>query len=422
MKARNLILLVVVAAVLVGWAVWVLKPPAKLESNLLGTKVLPGLPINRVNKIVLVTTNTTLTLAKVKGAWAVANRFNYPAAFDKIAESLIQLGELKVGQVVTVDEKQRGAFNLLDPSSTSAGHKERSGTRLELRDENDGLLAWLLIGKPFMRGASAGGGMSAPWAFGDYPDGQYVLTANGRVFLVSHTLESLTPDAKNWLASEFVSESAAALQEISVTAPQREPIKLRRPKEGESFTLQGLSAEQGALDTAKVDQLSGALNFLRFDDIADPQLSPKETGLDQPVLFEAQTSGGRTYTIRVGNTLTNDALARYLQVAFAWKAPVESKAPDKEAAEKPEGQTNAVAAAKAGEQLAEETKELNDRLAPWIFIIKGYRLEPFLIKRADLVKKPEAPKPDAGLPAVDPVAKAGRQTTDTGGQMTETGK
>ncbi|MBI2439979.1 MAG: DUF4340 domain-containing protein [Lentisphaerae bacterium] len=421
MKPRNLILLVVAAAVLVGWAAWVLRPPAKPEIVLIGTKILPGLPINRVNKIVLATTNATLTLAKAKGIWAVADRFNYPAAFDKIAESLIQLSELKVGQVVSADEKQKGAFNLLDPSGTSPAPKEHCGTRLELRDENDGLLAWLLIGKPFMR-AAAPGGMSSPWSFGDYPDGQYVLGANDRVFLVSQNLAELTVAAKDWLESELFNENATNLQEISVTGPSREPIKLARPKEGGSLVLEGLSPEQGTLDGAKGDQLSGALSFLRFDDIADPALAAKETGLDQPVLFEARTSLGRTYTIRIGNTLTNDALARYVQAAVSWQAPAGSQATEKEATEKLETATNEVAAAQAKEQQAAEAMALNERLAPWIYILKSYRVEPFLIKRADLIKKPEAPQPDAGLPAVTPVAKEGRQTTDTGGQMTETGK
>lgn len=400
MKIRNLVLLIMVAALLVGWAVFTLRPPKKPEIQLLGSKVLPELPVNRVHKIVLTTTNATLILAKGKDIWAVANRFNYPAAFDKIAESLLQLSELKVGQVVSTHGKGKSAFNLLDPTAADS-IKELCGTRVELRDENDGLLAWLLIGKPFMRaapGAVSAGGPSAPWAFGDYPDGQYVLTGNDRVILVSQTFASLTPDAKNWLESDLINESAEELQEISVTGKEREPFKLSRAMEGASFALEGLKAEEGALDSAKVDQLSGALNFLRFDDIADPALPPKETGLGNPVLFEARTRSGRIYTIRVGNSLTNGTSDRYVQVAVIYQAPVESKAQEPEVAADDKSQTNEVAAIKTKEQKAEEAakesdeaKALNERLAPWTFILKSYSVEPFLIKRAELIKKPEAP-------------------------------
>ncbi len=420
MKTRNLVLLVVLAGALIGWATWTMRPQPKPGIALIGTKVLPGLPINRVNKIVLATTDNALTLAKVKGTWTVANRFNYPAAFDKIADGLLQLSEMKVGQVITAGESQKGAFNLLDPLAMTPVRKEQAGTRVELRDEQDGLIATLLIGKPFMRQAPEGG-MQGPLAFGDYPDGQYVQTADGHVFLVGQTLDRLTDDVKNWLASEFINVAANDIQNITITAPERAPIKLGRPENGKPFALEGLKEEEGPLDTAKVNQIGGALNILGFDDIAAPTLSPKETGLEQPVIFEAQTRQGQIYTLRIGNTLTNDTFDRYVQVAVAWKAPAEpkAKADEQDTTVKPEAKTNALdtvkanqqkaaETAKANHQKADETKALNDRLTTWTFILKSYRTEPFLITRTELIKKNEPPKPDAR-----------HQTPDTGGQATD---
>lgn len=406
MKTRNLVLLVVLAGALIGWAAWTMRPQTKPGTALIGTKVLPGLPINRVNKIVLTTTGNTITLAKAKGIWTVASRFNYPAAFDKIADGLLQLGEMKVGQVMTVSESQKGAFKLLDPAAATPERQEQAGTRVELRDENDGLLATLLIGKPFMRAAPAGG-MQGPFSFGDYPDGQYVQTADGRVCLVAQTLDRLVEDAKSWLAGEFINVAAADIQDISVTGPDRAAIKLVRPQEGKPFTLEGMKDEEGTLDTAKVNQMSGALNLLGFDDIAAPTLSPNETGLDHPVVFEAKTRQGQIYTMRIGNTLTNDTFDRYVQVSVAWKPPVE----DKVETAKLETSTNTADTVKISQQKAEETKTLNDRLAAWTFILKSYRAEPLLIKRTDLIKKTEPPK-DAGESAQADNPTAQTLTTD----------
>jgi len=396
MKTRNLVLLVVLAGALIGWAAWTMRPQTKPGIALIGTKVLPGLPINRVNKIVLTTTGNTLTLAKVKGTWTVANRFNYPAAFDKIADGLLQLSEMKVGQVVTASESQKGACKLLDPVTMKPGNPEQAGMRVELRDENDGLLATLLIGKPFMRAAPGSGGMQGPLALGNYPDGQYVQTADARVFLVAQTLDRLTEDVKSWLAGEFINAAAADIQEISVTGPDRAAIKLVRSKDGKPFTLEGMKDDEGTLDTAKVNQMSGALNLLGFDDIADPSLPSNVTGLDHPVVFEAKTLQGQTYIMRIGNTLTNDTFDRYAQVVVTWKAPTEPQA----------AKTNAVDTAKETDKFAkiadesakeaDKAKALNDRLSAWTFILKSYRTEPFLIKRADLIKKTEPAKPDAG--------------------------
>jgi hypothetical protein len=394
-----------------------MRPQPKPGTALIGTKVLPRLPINQVSKIVLTTTNNTLTLAKVKGTWTVANRFNYPAAFDKIADSLLQLGEIKVGQVITAGESQKGAFNLLDPAAMTPDRKGQAGMRVELRDEKDGLIATLLIGKPFMRQAPEGG-VHGQLAFGDYPDGQYVQTSDGRIFLVGQTLDRLTDDVKNWMASEFISAAADDIQSIAVTAPDRAPIKLARSKNGEPFALAGLKAEEGTLDTAKVNQISGALNMLGFDDIAAPTLSPKESGLEHPVIFEAQTRQGQIYTLRIGNTLTNDTFDRYVQVTVAWKAPAEPQTNEKDTTAKSESETTnavdtvtanqpkAVESAKANKQKADEAKALNERLSAWTFVIKSYRAEPFLIKRTELIKKPE---PTGGQKTV-----AGRQTPDDG--------
>lgn len=410
MKTHNLIVLVVLAGAMIGWAAWTMRPQPKPGTALIGTPVLPNLPVNQVHQIVITTANNTVTLAKVKGTWSVASRFGYPANFDKIANNLLQLSEMKVGQVVTTGESQKGRFNLLDPAATTPANKAQAGTRVELRDENNGVIASLLVGKTFIRRAPESGAQ-APLAFGDYPDGQYVQTADGRVLLVGQTLEGLTDDARNWLASEFISAAADDIRNIAITAPDRAPIKLARAKKGEPFALEGLQETEGTLDSAKVNQISGALNNLGFDDIAAPTLAPKETGLEHPVIFEAQTQQGQIYTLRIGNTLTNDTFDRYVQVAVAWKAPTEAQDEDKATAAQPPlpaGNTqakdaaapNTLAAANAQRadelaKTADQSKALNDQLAPWTFILKSYRVEPLLTKRQELIKKAEAPKPDA---------------------------
>ncbi len=400
LKTRNLFMLVVLSGVFIAWAAWMQKLPPKPATALIGTKIFPGLPINQIHKIMLTTTSNTLTLAKVKGIWIVANRFNYPANFDKIADSLLQLGEIKIGQVMTAAESQKSAFNLLDPGALSADCKEQAGTRLELRDVNDGLLATLLIGKPFMR-TSLESGIHADFLAGEYPDGRYVQTANGYICLVGQTLEYLDPDAKNWLAKVFLTVTPNDIQNITITALNRAPITLARQKNGDAFALEGLKQTEGLLDIAKVNQISGALNNLEFDDIASPSLSANETGLEHPLVFKAQTRQGQIYTLHIGNTLTNDTFDRYVRVTVDWKAPAETQANAKDSVAQPVTGTNTADTVKINQQQADETKAMNDRLSGWTFILKSYRVEPLMIKRTELIKKHESPKPNTGGQAID---------------------
>lgn len=402
-KIRTLVILVLLAGALIAGAIWMQNLPSKPTSTLIGSKIFPGLPINQIHKIMLATTSNTLTLAKTKDIWTVANRFNYPADFDKIADSLLQLRELKIGQVINADESQKGAFQLLDPGPPSVDHKEQSGMRLELRDANDGLLASMLIGKPFMR-TSPNQGMPTQLDENQYPDGRYIQTADGHICLVSQTLEYLDPEAKNWLAKVCLSVMPNDIEIINVTAPNRAPIALAREKNGDAFVLAGLQAAEGYLDRAKVDQISRALNNLAFDDIAAPTLSPKATGMDNPLVFKAHTRQGRIYTFYIGSTLTNDTFDRYVRVTVDGQPPTERPANANDTIEASRKDSNTTATIKADQTNADATQVLNDGLSSWTFIIKSYRAEPFLIKRAELIKKNEPLKTNNDKEVIDPTA------------------
>ena len=384
MKFRTLAVLVVLAAVLIVWSVRSVRETQ--DSNpALGANIFPALDINRVHQIAIATTNRSLSLVKKDGQWRVAERFHYPAAFEKIVDLLVELEGMKVGQVLPADASQKTALNLADPSEPET---KGTGTRLELRDEHSGLLAALMVGKPFLR--QSPGGAQGPLGFGDYPDGRYLDTGDGRILLTSSSLDALRDDPKEWLDTDFINVPASDIAEIAVTGPGREPIRLSRPDEQKPFVLDGLLEEEGTLDSAKADRLGGALNYLAFDDVADPALPPKDTGLDAPVVFEAGTRDGRRYTLRVGKAVGADSLDRYVKAELSWTAPAGAATNAAEPAA-----TNAPPAAPDPDKPSEaNTAALNEKLSPWIYILKSYRAEPLLMARGELIKKPEPPKED----------------------------
>ncbi len=384
MQSKNLILLILAALVLGGAAYVSMRPKPKTgAASMIGAKIIPDLPVNKVAKIMVRTPETTIMLAKVDGAWAATSRYNYPANFNKIAETILQLAELKIGQVVNIPAEDKGALNLLAPEDGAPENKNRIGTRLELRDAQDGLLASLLIGKPFMR-EPKGNTAEGPLSFGSYPDGQYLQTTDGKIVLVAKTLDHLVRTPKNWLADEFINVSSADIMSVSISGPDREPILLQRAAAKDAFMLANLTPEEGTLESDKANRIAGALNYLAFDDVADPSLPLNDTGLDNPVVFEARTFAGQIFTLRIGAPTGKDSFDRYLQAGVAWQAPED----------KPESSAGGTEAEKADlerQNKETESKTLNERLHPWIYIIKSYRAESMLLKRADLIKKPEQP-------------------------------
>ncbi len=403
MKLKTFAILVVVAALLGGWAWWISRRPFAAAPAAVGARVLPPFPINEVAKITVLAPGTNIVLAKRDGVWTVASRFNYPAKFGKVVEALRELDGLKVGQALAVAPDRLDTFKLLSPPTNGAPDPAGSaGARVELFNEHNQPLASLVIGKPFMS-RSAGG----PPGMDGYPNGQYVRAGGDRVFLVAQNLGRLTENVKYWLDEEFISLPAQDILELSVTGPERAPIVLRRGgDENAALALDGLGPEEGVADSARIDSLAGALNYFGFDDVAAPALTAKDAGLDRPVVVTARTKQGQVYTLRLGNALTNDTFDRYAQVGVVLEAPP--------APAKADAQTNAAAAA-VGETppkdpaaetaaLAEKTRTLDAKLSPWIYVVKSYRVEPLLVKREELIKKPEppAPKPEApdgGQPA-----------------------
>jgi len=292
---------------------------------------------------------------------------------------------------------------LFSPVSSGTNKLTNSGTLMELRDENDGFLASLLIGKGFMRQQSAPS-METMMGFGGYPDGQYVQSVEGKVYLVAKSLERMTEPAKTWLADNFINAPSTDIKEITVSGPDRAAIKLTSAKEGDPFTLADLRPEEGRLESTKINQITGALNRLGFDDVADPALTLKETGLDHPIVFKATTKDGLIYTLQLGNTLTDDTFDRYLVISVTNEPSADQQISDKpkeKTAKKKMDPTRLGPSAGQGarpgkapekKNASEQAAILNGMFGSWIYVIKSYRAEPILLTRNDLIKKPDPPK------------------------------
>ena len=399
MKIKTLVILVGLAVLFGALAYYSAQKKKPFSSpSAIGSKVLPNLQVNRVGKIVITSKDGVTTVAKSKEKWVVASRFNYPANFDKVADAIRELSELKVGQTVNASPSQLDAFNLVSPASSGTNRPANSGTLLELRDEKDGFLASLLIGKGFMR-QQAAPSMETMMGFGGYSDGQYVQSVDGKVYLVAKSLERMTESAKTWLADNFIDAPATDIKEISVSGPDRAAIKLTRAKDGDAFTLADLRPEEGTIEVSKTSQITGALNRLGFDDVADPALTLKETGLDRPIIFKATTKDGLIYTLQLGNTLTNDTFDRYLMISVTNEPAV-----DQQTTGKPKEETVKKEEEKAPEKknASEQAAALNGTFGSWIYVIKSYRAEPILLTRNDLIKKPEPPKTEEILTNAPP--------------------
>lgn len=168
MTNKNLIVLAGVAVVL-GGAACLMRGNRASAPKLNGKAVFPALNAAEVAEIAV---GEKLKLSAADGGWKIDTYFGYPADRQKIADNLLKLAELKVGQVA------RG--KTLDATNT---------TDLVLRDAAGKELAKLPLGPSHEK-----------WGRGRY------AAFAGETVLVSDSLDAFDGDAKRWCETKIVDE------------------------------------------------------------------------------------------------------------------------------------------------------------------------------------------------------------------------
>ena len=176
MTTKNLVILGAVAVVL-GGAAYVLNSGSKGSApKLNGKAIVSGLNVADVARIEV---GDKLKLAAGDKGWTVETYHGYPASREKIAENLLKLGELKVGQVVR-------------------GKKLEKTTPVVLRDAAGKELVQLTLGEKH-----------AKWGHGRY------AAFAGETVLVSDTLDAFDGEAKPWIETKIVDEPWISFNDIA---------------------------------------------------------------------------------------------------------------------------------------------------------------------------------------------------------------
>ena len=370
MKPKTLVVLTVVALALTLATILTRKTPNR-NAGTLGGKVLPALDINAVRSLRVIAPEGTVTVSRVDGTWVCEEAHGYPVDFERLKKALIELSNLKVGQVMRLDDEQKAAIKLIPTSG------ETPGVGVELFDQAGKTLASLVLGKERRRDAS-------PSPYGAPADGRYITVDEGKTaLLVSSGLAELAAaQPQNWLKTDILNVPASDVMRVSIAGPGRTTVVLTRTNATAELDLEGVGPSE-AFDTSKRYGLSAGLSYLRFDDIADPALDETVAGLDDPVLYEATTGKGATYTLALGASPA-DRDGRYAVVRVTL-APADMDASLSE--------EDAAKAAKERATLEDEVAALNARLGKWTFVIGKHKADPLMAGRNELVKSIEKEDP-----------------------------
>jgi Domain of unknown function (DUF4340) len=350
MNPRFVLILVVLLGILGGGALlYQYQEKSRRPENVaaLGRPLIKDLKAAEVAQIRIAEPKATLTIRQKDDQWVIAERADFPADVGKVREFVVQAISLKVGQTEPIGEKDRSRLNL-----------DESGTQVEFAAADGKPLTKLIVGKKYFKREV------------DNPekaraDGRFVaLPADpGTVYLVSDPLTQATTRSSEWI--DRASFQVEKVKTLEVRYPDGSGYRIERDGDTADWRLAGAKPGE-KLEVSKANAASYSLSMLELADVA-----PKDTPLEQPVLIQASTLDGLSYTIRVGKLQGENHPVRFSSSGTLRK----------------------------DEKDADRTKKIEQRLprekllSAYVLFIPKSKLEDTLKKREELLdKKDEAKK------------------------------
>lgn len=371
MNMKKLIGMAVVLAVLAGVAVWQRKGQEVRRSLPVAedATLLKGIDLNTLTGLEVVQDSSQVVLSKKDGLWVVESLFNYPADFNRLAEALRKMADVKTGSPVRSGNVAASEFGL-----------DEHAKKIVLKTADGSASATVTVGARREASDTAG------WA-----NQFFIRKGDGdAINLVDYDFRPFSDKPADWISKELLK-----VQSGDIVSVKEGDVSLKL--DGADWTLTDLNQETEEFQSSEANRLRSALQYLNCTTVADPAKTDADLGFDQPVVYVAQTKDGFTYTVKLG-AKTDDG--RYVRVAAEYTRPAQPVAPAGNDKEKQEAYSkeldafnNTVAAN------ADRADKLNAQLSKWTYVVSSYTADSLMIARDKLVKAKEEPKTDSAEPA-----------------------
>lgn len=347
-----------VVAVIAGVAVNMGGPAYRSGTG--GNLLFPGFAdkVNDAAKVIVQTAKHKFTIERKGNGWAVADKYDYPAKYDLVKQTLVGLAELKTIEAKTAEPSLYTRLEVEDVTS-----KDAKSAEITVEDAKGAKLASLILGKRhFSRGADT--------------ENQLYVRKVGEVrsWLAAGTLER-NDDMKPWLDRELVTVARERVHEVTVTPAGDKAFEIDKAKPGESsFTLQGVPPDDKVKSPYEVDAVASGIEALFLDDV----LPAKDLKVDAKLL--------RTLTYKTFDGMTVN-LSIYEQAGKKW-ARITAAVDEKDAKAK-----QADPKLKNAAEVKKAVEAINARAKDWVYGLASSDLVSLEKKFTDLVEPKEKPKP-----------------------------
>jgi hypothetical protein len=296
MKIRSLIIIILLLGAVSAAAYFlkstVLSPKDPVEGRLL----FANLPVNEITDFEIKSADHTARLQFSDGRWVVANKFDYPADFNKVNRLLRGLKDAVIIRSLDDSPESLSRLALRDPDSGARAAEE--GARVLLKDQNGKVVTSIMIGSE----RKAPNAQASPGQFVKLPD-------ENKIYLVTGQLYVSDANPVEWVDRMILDIRPDAVKQISCyTNDTNEKIfSYERSEPGKDFESTGPSYNLGPQD---VYLIATGLTLLDMLDVtpADPEQTEH---LDSPMVFEFVTFDDMVYRIYPSQSSPDSPRGRY---------------------------------------------------------------------------------------------------------------
>ncbi len=376
---KKILILLIVLGGLIGMAVVSKKSKIqRLSVAATRDKLLDKLDISTIRKVRMKDGDKVVTLAAIGDQWTVAERSGYPAAFEKIRKTLIDLADQKAGKKQQVGKAAWGDIKLLNPGE---GDATKDGFLVELFGEGDKLIKSMVLGANIE--SSKVGTPASPFGGGSNERFVRVPDDGDTVWVVANQFYDLQPKPEEWIDKSFIDVQKIKTIEVTAPTPEESWKALRKAEMDTEFTLENAKPNE-SLDSIKA-ALTSLLSSPAFTDVL-PKEKATADFMKGATQVKITTFDGFNYAIKVLTKGDKGSEKYYLTVDTTGEVTPKERPAVKD--EKPEDKK------KADEEFATKKKSLEEHLekdkkaAGWVYEVSSYSLGALIKKKAELLKAP----------------------------------
>jgi len=353
MNSRNLLILTGCTLAILLVTV-ISKQQREPRTELQRTLVFPELTenVNNVTDIVIENNNGSLTISKQNEQWIVNEANNYPANFDKIKSTILQVRDLRIVSKKTNKPELYSELGVEDPKSDDA-----TSHLLSLKDKSGKDIITTIVGKPRKSSSET--------------QGLYLrIAGSDQALLVQGSLD-ITMTVSNWIEQNLLNITDDRVKKTIIKFNDGSMITLNRADKEADFSIIDLPIDKEPESSYIINSLGTFLSNLTIEN-ALPR--PSVTFTDDRTTTTIETFDGLVATIE------SEKIDEKNHVAFNFS--INEKVLDQLNTE----ETIAKDEQTTKPSVEQEIAELNEKTANWVYIVSDFEYNTLVKKRDDLMK------------------------------------